>query len=226
MRFVSIILPLVLCFSCTPRPTAWQAGDLLFQSLDSEFGGAIEAVTESAGRYSFSHVGMLAPDSAGGLQVVEAIGCDVRLTPLDSFLRRSAVTVAARVKADYRRLTPAAIAFAVRQIGTPYDEAYLYDNGRYYCSELIYDAFLYANDGRPFFTLEPMTFKAPGVDSFPTVWVRHYEALGMPIPEGQPGCNPGGLSRSDKLEWLAGGRRLRRGADDDGGEALIRTPHD
>ncbi|MDR1680389.1 MAG: hypothetical protein LBS12_01195 [Prevotellaceae bacterium] len=190
----------LLLSGCGREKDEWQAGDLLFQSLRSELGSAIEEVTTDAGETAFSHVGMLVADSCGRWQVIEATGSRVCLTPVDSFLQRGVTTVAARVRVEYRSLLPAAIAFAMRQLGTPYDDAYLYNNGKYYCSELIYDAFLFANHGRPFFPLEPMTFKSPVTGTFPDEWIRHYDALGIPVPEGEPGCNPGGLARSEKLE--------------------------
>ncbi|MDR0729341.1 MAG: hypothetical protein LBF19_04370 [Prevotellaceae bacterium] len=201
MRCILCILYVFLLAACERRQgrDEWQAGDLLFQSLRSELGSAIEEVTSGAGERSFSHVGMLVVDSAGRRHVVEAFGSGVQLTPVDTFLQRGA-TVAARLKAEYRSLLPAAIAFALQQVGTPYDDAYLYDNGKYYCSELIYDAFLFANCGCPFFMLEPMTFKSPATGELADEWRQHYEALGIPVPEGNPGCNPTGLSRSDKLE--------------------------
>ncbi len=47
-----------------------------------------------------------------------------------------------------------------------------------------------------------MTYKQPGTDSFFPAWVAYYKALGKPIPQGLPGCNPGGISKSDKLTVL------------------------
>lgn len=179
---------------------ALQAGDLLFQSGKGGLSNAIEAVTEGAGGYNFSHVGMLVPDSSGCLRVIEAVSDGVQLTPVDTFLRRSARVALGRVKDGYKPLLPAAIAFALRQTGKPYDEEYIYGNGKYYCSELIYDAFLVANNHIPFFTLEPMTFKSPATGAFLEEWVQHYQQLNRPVPEGELGCNPGGLSRSGKIE--------------------------
>jgi hypothetical protein len=204
MRYILYIGLLLSCAACRQEVERGelQAGDLLFQSTRGDLGGAIEEVTQGVNGNNFSHVGMLVPDSSGGLQVIEAFGDRVQLTSLDSFLRRGTSTIAARVKDEYRPLLPAAIAFAIRQTGVPYDDAYLYDNGKYYCSELIYDAFLFANHGQPFFILEPMTFKSSAAGEFPEEWVIHYQALGIPIPEGEPGCNPGGLSRSDKITIL------------------------
>jgi hypothetical protein len=47
-----------------------------------------------------------------------------------------------------------------------------------------------------------MTFKQPQDSSFFPVWIDYYKQLSMEIPEGQPGINPGGISRSDKIIFL------------------------
>ena len=52
------------------------------------------------------------------------------------------------------------------------------------------------------FELNPMTFIDPATGEFDKTWIAHYRKLGIPIPEGEPGCNPNGLAASDKLEFL------------------------
>ncbi|MDR3350871.1 MAG: hypothetical protein LBN98_04415 [Prevotellaceae bacterium] len=201
MRYFYFILSLYSLFACNRSgEAALQAGDLLFQSGKDGLRGAIEAVTEGAGGYNFSHMAMLVPDSSGRLWVIEAAGKGVQLTPVDTFLRSGTRVALGRVKDEYKPLLPAAVAFALQQIGKPYDDEYIYGNGKYYCSELIYDAFLAANNHVPFFTLAPMTFKSPATGAFLEEWVVHYQKLNRSIPEGEPGCNPGALSQSEKIE--------------------------
>ncbi len=98
-------------------------------------------------------------------------------------------------------------AFTVGMIGVPYDEVFLPDNGRLYCSELVALAFQAANDGEAFFKTSTMTYKDPSTGDFFPAWVDYFKDLNTDIPEGLPGCNPGGLSRDEKLEiiWLDGG---------------------
>jgi hypothetical protein len=81
----------------------------------------------------------------------------------------------------------------------PYDNDFIINNGRWYCSELIYAAFKHANAGKTFFPLKPMTFKDPKTNQFFPAWVKYYKALNEPIPQGKPGTNPGLISRSSKL---------------------------
>ena len=107
-----------------------------------------------------------------------------------------------RLKRKYHKLITKAIDFSLEQIGVPYDDEYVYDNGAYYCSELIYDAFKFANNGTPFFELQPMTYKEPGTNSYFPAWVEYYKSINAGIPEGLPGCNPGGISISNKIKVI------------------------
>lgn len=186
----------------------YQTGDLLFQDLDC--GGlcdAIEKVTKGVNGRHFSHIGLVYKKQ-DSLFIIEAIGKDVHLTPLEIFMNRqkdgqgNPKIVAGRLKKQYRHLNKTAIAYALSKLGTPYDDPFLYDNGKYYCSELIYDAYKAANGNKPFFQLLPMTFKDPGTgETFPA-WTEYYKEIGEEIPEGKPGCNPGGISTSNKIEIL------------------------
>lgn len=194
---------LFLCLTLSVGAQNYKTGDLLFQNLDcGEICDAIEAVTTGYENQSFSHIGLVYVHN-DSVFVIEAIGNDVHLTSIVDFLERSdTLLVQGRLKPEYTKLIPKAIQFALIQQGKPYDEPFLYNNGKYYCSELIYDAFAFANNGKAFFQLEPMTFKKPDSQEYFPVWVDYYKKLNMPIPEGKPGINPGGISRSDKIEIL------------------------
>lgn len=178
-------------------------GDLIFQDMDcGPLCDAIEAVTEGYDGNDFSHMGLVYHRD-DTLFIIEAAGKAVRLTTLEKFSKNTVKPMyVGRLKKQYRKLIPQAIAFSLKQLGVPYDSEYVYNNGSYYCSELIYDAFLSANKGKPFFQLFPMTYKQPGTQDFFPAWVDYYKQIGKPIPEGQPGCNPGGISVSDKIEII------------------------
>lgn len=179
-----------------------KSGDLLFQSMNC--GPLCEAINEVTSGYQgrdFSHLGLvyLKNDS---IYVIEAAGTEVKITPFETFKTYTTEKMyVGRLKRKYRALIPEAIAFALQQIGVPYDEEYVYNNGKYYCSELLYDAFLHANK-KPFFELFPMTFKSQKSNEFFEVWAEYYKKLHMEIPEGKPGCNPGGISTSAKLKII------------------------
>jgi len=180
-----------------------ETGDFLFLDLDcGPLCDAIESVTVGYEGNHFSHVGLVFKRN-DSVFVLEAIGNSVRLTGLPAFLKYSfKPAYHARLKKNYRSLIPKAILFSLSILGYPYDDAFVYDNGKYYCSELIYDAFKEANGGKPFFKLQPMTYKKPGSEEFDPAWVSYFDKLGLEIPEGKPGCNPGGISLSEKIDVL------------------------
>ena len=182
-----------------------EEGDLLFQDLDGLLlGDAIADVTFGVNGAKFCHVGIATMECNGGPQVIEAFGAVVATHPLSEFLARSKdntgrpKVIVGRLREPYRFLIPAAVRCARRLLGAPCDQFFLPDNGRFYCSELVWKCFR-DSAGKPLFELAPMTFKQPGSSEPMTIWKDYYAMLGIPIPEGVAGCNPGSLSRSKKI---------------------------
>lgn len=191
-----------------PEATVLQEGDLLFQDLNcGDLCDAIESVTEGVDGKDFSHCAMVVA-VGDSLAIVEAIGSEVQLTSVANFYRRSNDTTevkritVGRLTPAYSALIPQAAAFAKSQVGAPYDDIYAMDNGKWYCSELLHDSFKWANNGTGIFELSPMTFKAPESDEFFPAWVDYFAELGEEIPEGEPGLNPGSISRSPALDII------------------------
>lgn len=197
---IKITLFLFLCLTgYSQKNLTLKEGDIIFQSMNCDLCVAINAVTEGYDGNDFSHLGLVHIQN-DSIYIIEAAGRAVKQTPLDVFKTYTSEKMfVGRLKRKYRKLIPKAITFCLNELGTPYDEAYLYDNGRYYCSELIYDAFLSAYQ-KPFFELTPMTFKEPNSNEFFQVWIDYYEKIKTKIPEGELGCNPGGISTSKKLK--------------------------
>lgn len=200
-----LLFLLLLCAASAPAQTfdiqKLKDGDLIFQDMDcGPLCDAIEAVTEGYKGKDFSHMGMVYHRN-DTIYIIEAAGSAVRLSTLEKFSKNTKKPMpVGRLKKQYQNLIVPAIDFSLKQLGVPYDDEYIYNNGSYYCSELIYDAFMFANGGKPFFRLFPMTYKQPGTNEFFPAWVDYYKAINKSIPEGKPGCNPGGMSTSDKIE--------------------------
>jgi len=201
MRKFILLFALLPLFAVAQEKVQLKDGDLLFQDMDcGPLCDAIEAVTEGYKGSDFSHMGMVYHRN-DTIYVIEAAGKAVRLSTLESFSKNTQKPMLiGRLQKKHSKLIPTALNFALMQLGTPYDDEYVYDNGSYYCSELIYDAFKNANRGNPFFELAPMTYVKPGTEEFFPAWVEYYGSIGKVIPEGELGCNPGGLSMSDKIE--------------------------
>jgi uncharacterized protein YycO len=205
-RFVVIML-LCALFACNSNKngSTVQAGDLLFQDLNcGELCDAIEAVTEGVGGRDFSHCAMVVKlhDS---LAVVEAIGDTVQINSIAKFIQRSGDSnvVVMRLQPNQRPLIAKASTFALQQVGKAYDSDFDMQDDQYYCSELLYKAFKYANNNADVFQLQPMTFKDPKTGAFFPAWTNYYRGLGLAIPEGAPGLNPGGISRSPLLQKIS-----------------------
>jgi hypothetical protein len=201
-RFIYMIL-LIAFGKMAWAQQSLKQGDFLFQNIDcGPLCDAIEQVTFGRDSLKFSHIGLIyiKQDS---VYVIEAIGKSVTLTPYLQFKNRTQNPLyLGRVIPYYSGLIDGAILFAINQIGVPYDEAFLYNNQKYYCSELIYDAFKTSNQNQVFFELEPMTFKTPNSNDYFKEWVDYYKKLNIEIPEGKPGINPAGISRSNKINWI------------------------
>ena len=185
-----------------------KVGDLLFQDSDcGPFCEAIEKVTFGKNGAKFSHVGLVVRnDSTGNLVVLEAISEGVVETNLETFFNRSfdvqnqPKVVVGRLKPQFIHLNKTAIFEAKKLIDKPYDEVFDINNDAYYCSELIYFAFKKANNDQPIFQLKPMTYNDPNTGKTFEIWVDYFKDLGQKIPEGEPGLNPGGISRNIYLD--------------------------
>jgi uncharacterized protein YycO len=188
-----------------------QNGDLIFQQACSgeSVGNAIKNVTQSAGDYQFTHVGMVyIPNGTDSIFVIEANVPEVRIVTLSEFLNKKnskacpPLSVAGRLKPAYRLCIPKAITEAKRLLGKPYDYGFVLNNDRYYCSELIYEVFLKANGGKPVFDLNKMTFRQKDSDQTDSNWIQYFNEKDLPIPEGDWGINPGAMSRAKVMDLL------------------------
>jgi len=107
-----------------------------------------------------------------------------------------------RLTPKFQSLIPKALAYGLSKRDTPYDQLYLTDSAALYCSELVVDMFTAANGGKPFFLETPMSFRDKTTGEVLPSWVQYYGMFGMPVPEGQPGSNPGDISNDPRLRIL------------------------
>ncbi|MCF6807706.1 hypothetical protein L3V79_04800 [Thiotrichales bacterium 19S9-12] len=185
-----------------------KAGDLLFQDLNcGVLCNAITDVTYGYHQMQISHVAMVI-NNKKPIKVIEAIGQNVHLTSLNDFLERSLdkkgkpLVIVGRLKLKYQPLIPKAIEIAKNWQGLPYNDDFTPNNHfqSFYCSQLIYDAFMLANNNEPIFKQHQMTFKQS--EKFLPAWKDYFKEIKKPIPEGELGTNPGMLSRSKNIEII------------------------
>jgi uncharacterized protein YycO len=165
---------------------------------------AIIASTQESGKIPFSHVGIVEKTSTG-FQVIEAIDTSVRCTPLDEFLHRSAqynnqpIVAVGRLRDVDKTLVHEALCRAHACIGQPYDDDFLPDNDKYYCSELVWHCYRATDDTTHLLQSYPMNFRAAD-GSMPAYWISHFANLGMEVPEGVRGTNPMDMSHDPRVE--------------------------
>ena len=183
-----------------------QRGDLIFQEdCASGTDSTIKAVTASIGDYQFTHVGIVYIDDNDSIYVLEATRPKVAKTPLNEYLYPGEKgcypkSVVGRLKEEYRHSIPDALSEGLALIGKDYDDGFILGNDKYYCSELIYEILLRANHGIPVFPLNTMTFKSADTEEVTDGWKEYFGKYNLPIPEGEPGINPGAMSSSYAID--------------------------
>lgn len=199
-----LIILLMELIACTPRQSEikLQTGDLLFVSeKKGQLSNAIDKATQTIQATHFSHVGIVkvSNDSVFVLHASSKKGiCKVSLNNFLYSEGDSIEIVAYRLKKQWQKTIPEAIKKAEQMLGRPYNFSYILSDSAHYCSEFIYRAFI----SDSVFSIKPMTFKDKETGKFIPAWVKHYQKLGIEIPEGLPGCNPNGMATSKKLEQL------------------------
>ncbi len=209
VRSLLVAVPAVMLAACR-APTAAQlpprfeeaaagmldTGDLIF--LDLDCGELCDAMTRVTGQQfrvegpALSHVGILrrGPEGMTVLEAWPALG--VVETPMGAVMSRPQRSAPrfARLRAPYRRFGQRAVAAAMARIGTLYDDDFLPDAGKLYCSLLVFEAYREAfGPAESPFHLLPMYF---GAERSPErdVWRRYFEGRGTSVPDAVPGISP------------------------------------
>lgn len=131
MRWIYVLLSVLLLSSCNNSTdiTDLQEGDVVFIEGQSSQAPYIKLGTMS----KWTHCGVVV-DTPDGLKVLEA-SKTVRLTPFATFISW-AKNENWCVKRPSRRLTKR-IPYS-KYLGQPYDLEFKFDNGKMYCSEMVW----------------------------------------------------------------------------------------
>lgn len=191
------------CATANPLDNV-RTGDLIFVAEKaSEADSMSEAIASATG--SFVHVAILERADDGSIMVIDATpGRGVDHHPLDTLFadfdgdagHYRIMRLCGSSEADAQGYAQRAKAW----LGEPYDFYYQADNGRHYCSELVYDA--YSDGDSHIFEAVPMNF----LDSeghLPAYWAELFESLGCEVPQGAAGTNPNDMSASQRLVTIA-----------------------
>lgn len=204
-----VLLGMTLFLACSKPQNEFrlQSGDLLFSVGKGESGllKAIQHATSIKQDIPFSHVGIVLIEN-DQTYVLEAVpGNGVTKTPADTFFGETAklkgkpLMEAGRVKTAYRYAISESVTNAQKYLGRKYDYAYDESNEAVYCSELVRLSFL-DSLGKPVFAPLAMSFKDKETGRPDLYWVKHFQKLNIPIPEGKPGTNPADMAKSGVIE--------------------------
>ncbi|KJD35534.1 hypothetical protein PW52_10160 [Tamlana sedimentorum] len=179
-----------------------QTGDIVFRSvINTELSEAINEVTQTAKKSNYTHIGVC--EVLNNIVYVYHSDSDTGVVKetIEEFYtseKNDYLVDLFRVKNISNLQIQQALQKAKTLVGQPYNFTYILEDEGYYCSEYIYEVF--KNDS--VFTLEPMTFKNPKTKTFHQGWIKHYNNLGIPIPEAKLGCNPNGMANNNRLEFM------------------------
>ena len=186
-----------------------ETGDLLFVGIPRSYeedtmAEAIAEATSSGDTVNFIHTAVLEVDSLGGVWVIDAtLARGVDRHPLDTLLADFALHKPGAVETfevwrlKDNRDAARYVAAAKTMLGEPYDVYFRPVNGRHYCTEIVYDAYV-DTAGNPLFEAVPMNFKDKE-GNMPAYWEKLFASLGEEVPQGVPGTNPQMMRESPNL---------------------------
>ena len=174
-------------------------GDLLFCCSDTA--NAITSVTSGVDGLLIDHVAVV--HSLGGDRgpwcVIEAVKPSVCITPIDTFLMNNGMVIIGRVNVDCD--VTASVSRCLAMVGKPYDDLFLPGDSAVYCSELVQMNYI-DKDGELIFAPIPMSF-SDSTGCVTAYWKEFYSARGLSVPDGEPGSNPGELSRRPQVSIIS-----------------------
>lgn len=225
----ALVVPLlVVVLGCSDERVSvsdLRGGDLLF--VVNGQGNNITDVTDGVDGLGIDHIAVFSDGN-----VIEAIPeYGVVENPLDSFLvrlsDRESVLVGRIEGVDVEE----SVANARKFLGRPYDDIFMPSDSAIYCSELVQKSFVFkdrlkerdhnvkgmavvrddvkdmnpkvtgSGDKHFVFGTIPMSFH-DSTGNVTEFWAKFYSARGLAVPEGEPGTNPGQLSRDPNVRIL------------------------
>ena len=211
MKRWSLFLVIGICLvaSCARQPESLRTGDLIFVGIPADYSldgnsmdAAIADATGTPDSLNLIHVAIAEVEGDQTWIIDATIKYGVDRHPLDTFLtqftlRDGTYPVFEVMCLKDDRVAETAVERAKYFLGTPYDVAFLPDNGAFYCTELVQVSYL-TEDGSRIFPSAPMNFKnAEG--EYPAYWQQLFAVIGQSIPQDIPGTNPQAMARDPQL---------------------------
>ena len=202
MKKLFYLFCLTIFYNCSVQKfSEIKNGDLLFiQAKEENLSGAISRVTKKNNAISYDHIAIIEreKDQIYVLHAAPEVGSVKEI--INTFLKKYNKNMIDlyRLKPEFQNSIKPAIVQANILIGKPYNTSYILNDNSYYCSDFIERSFRKNN----IFQLKPMTFIDPKTGKTDEFWDNFYKKLDLKVPEGEPGCNPNGLSQSNKIEKI------------------------
>lgn len=206
MKIFIGILSSFLMINCTTQRQISQLknGDMIFvQAKNENLSGAISRVTKTdENAISYDHAALIeiTPREKNILHASGENGSEK--LPLKKFIQKNQkekrIMGVYRVKKKFAHCTENAVKKAHSLLGKPYNFLYIPTDEALYCSDFLERAY---RDCK-IFELKPMTFINPETGKTDEFWQKLYDSKNAKVPEGELGCNPNGISKSEKIEFL------------------------
>lgn len=215
----ALVVPLlVVVLGCSDERVSvsdLRGGDLLF--VVNGQGNNITDVTDGVDGLGIDHIAVFSDGN-----VIEAIPkYGVVENPLDSFLVRLSDRESVLVGRIEGLDVEESVTNARKFLGKPYDDIFMPSDSAIYCSELVQKSFVFkdvlkerdhnvkevdskatgSGDKHFVFGTIPMSFH-DSTGNVTEFWAKFYSARGLAVPEGEPGTNPGQLSRDPNVKIL------------------------
>lgn len=215
----ALVVPLlVVVLGCSDERVSvsdLRGGDLLF--VVNGQGNNITDVTDGVDGLGIDHIAVFSDGN-----VIEAIPeYGVVENPLDSFLVRLSDRESVLVGRIEGLDVEESVTNARKFLGKPYDAIFMPSDSAIYCSELVQKSFVFKDglkerdqnvkevdskatgSGTKHFVFGtiPMSFH-DSTGNVTEFWAKFYSARGLAVPEGEPGTNPGQLSRDPNVKIL------------------------